>query len=1351
MKTFAKFTRSLTALAAIPSLVAPAIAEPEIVIPRLTAAPVLDGELSPGEWDRTATIRGTIDQFTGDPDPRPVTFRIAYDDEHVYVAQRSTVQPREWDQRGEPLWYKRGDSGLVVALAPGRVGSFEGPSHYLLRANIHGDASYVREIAWVWPEGVKVRHPHKGFWQAPGEKERYAPKVHNAFSEDKGVWTSELAIPLAVMRVEAVEPGETWGLLLARDYGPAQQTAIVRSSDWRFAGGWRYFMHAFFNAYRLEDEYVRVRMGGVDETPSTVTIAETRDAPPQAVAGIELTAFHKGGGLQASEKEMRSYGIRTNREHLQTATPYEPITNEFYADLDWSHIPDLHEIRSAEVRLLRSGRDRPVHTHRIDNVRPKGHIAMHRAGLLEWTAPADGTVSVDFRCRYARGRSAHGYDKRGPDYQRRFAWVEFSLRLVRNGEATQLIAPRRQRHDDGWVDYEASDVAVEKGDELRLVFRGKDPFTFGKLGHVQGAVALTTDDGEETRYDAVAEYTDRQGGFTGVWSYHLPVEGGEPKALRWQTHDLWDRDPTWYWFDGNEEKIEPWRDLPDEIVEKSSTPQRWRSWMAVHRDTSRTLRFELPELEPGVYKATVNLLDGEGAVRGSESRVFPRYDHEKELPWLGNRLGVSDEVLPPWTPIEAERGASGAALALTCWGRTYRVHGGGLFAGVDTRAQTGLDHSAKDLLAGPVRIEVVRDGAAHALEPAGLRDIDTAPHEARYRGELAGGGWRVRTRGRMVYDGYVHHRLTLEPEGEREAERRVDRIRLVIPLKPEHAGHLHAAAGDWFRNNVSSIALDGDGLLWHSGRSHGGGVEPTTEAWARRMTAGDFKPYVWIGGPNRGLAFMADNDRGWVPDDLGEDDPEKVHAIEIVRSGDRVELVLNLVARPFTFTGPREIAFSLQATPIRPLRSDARARLASLSLGTAFPGYDKNGWSWYGSQFQGVIGGHGSTPYPLHWDRNIDGDKRKWWAKRGTPFTPYQSQLNPMSFGEVDDPRMAPGLQAGNVYPYLFPHIAAGCLEHGNLSIARPDLEYRLWNYAAWIEHANLEGMYFDQTEPILGANPVAGAGYALDLPDRPDLHGRIQPGYQLTNVREFYRRLRTLFYENGVEHPHIWLHTTDHNNVSAFAFAGAFLQGERSPYISRNLPADRKYAPQRMQAVGNPAKWGFTSQWLTMLNRVPQNKIPPVFRSAAGTFWLHGAGPQFGHTFSWAPLDPERPMTFLPYWDPDVAAHLGADRADVAVSAYRQRDKLMLFAYNRGDEAAEGVELRVDLESLGVEPADASRVAVSLVNEGENWWGHPEGETVAWRSASTGGGTLTLMIPPHNFRTVAITPRTSPDAASPE
>ena len=33
------------------------------------------------------------------------------------------------------------------------------------------------------------------------------------------------------------------------------------------------------------------------------------------------------------------------------------------------------------------------------------------------------------------------------------------------------------------------------------------------------------------------------------------------------------------------------------------------------------------------------------------------------------------------------------------------------------------------------------------------------------------------------------------------------------------------------------------------------------------MTVGDFKPYVWIGGPNRGLAFMADNDRGWVPDD----------------------------------------------------------------------------------------------------------------------------------------------------------------------------------------------------------------------------------------------------------------------------------------------------------------------------------------------------------------------------------------------------------------------------------------------------------------------------------------------------
>jgi len=130
--------------------------------------------------------------------------------------------------------------------------------------------------------------------------------------------------------------------------------------------------------------------------------------------------------------------------------------------------------------------------------------------------------------------------------------------------------------------------------------------------------------------------------------------------------------------------------------------------------------------------------------------------------------------------------------------------------------------------------------------------------------------------------------------------------------------------------------------------------------------------------------------------------------------------------------------------------------------------------------------------------------------------------------------------------------MSRGCLDGGNGNMAEVDVDYRLWCYRNWIEHVGLQGMYFDLSEPLLAANPTGGFGYKLDLPDRPDLDGKVQPGYGVTRVRDFYKRLRTIFVENGVEEPYIWVHSTDGNIVSAFAFIGFLLDGENEPRITR-------------------------------------------------------------------------------------------------------------------------------------------------------------------------------------------------------
>ena len=56
------------------------------------------------------------------------------------------------------------------------------------------------------------------------------------------------------------------------------------------------------------------------------------------------------------------------------------------------------------------------------------------------------------------------------------------------------------------------------------------------------------------------------------------------------------------------------------------------------------------------------------------------------------------------------------------------------------------------------------------------------------------------------------------------------------------------------------------------------------------------------------------------------DETKAVSAIEVERTANDVSLILNLVARPFAFTQPREVVFNLQATPVRPLPDDFRQR-----------------------------------------------------------------------------------------------------------------------------------------------------------------------------------------------------------------------------------------------------------------------------------------------------------------------------------------------------------------------------------------------------------------------------------------
>ena len=78
--------------------------------------------------------------------------------------------------------------------------------------------------------------------------------------------------------------------------------------------------------------------------------------------------------------------------------------------------------------------------------------------------------------------------------------------------------------------------------------------------------------------------------------------------------------------------------------------------MPLPRKDGPTIKdMKLPELEPALYEVVVAYYAEDGKVVARSRQTFIRYDHRKHLPWLFEKVGKSDVVLPGWVPVTSEQ------------------------------------------------------------------------------------------------------------------------------------------------------------------------------------------------------------------------------------------------------------------------------------------------------------------------------------------------------------------------------------------------------------------------------------------------------------------------------------------------------------------------------------------------------------------------------------------------------------------------------------------------------------------------------------------------------------------------
>lgn len=342
--------------------------------------------------------------------------------------------------------------------------------------------------------------------------------------------------------------------------------------------------------------------------------------------------------------------------------------------------------------------------------------------------------------------------------------------------------------------------------------------------------------------------------------------------------------------------------------------------------TGERLLLGVPKLAAGDYVARFELLDASGGVLAVKDAAFVRKVYE----WEHNRLGVSDEVIPPFTPL-AVKGNS-----VSPWGRTYTVAPGGLPGQISAIAPTGTmgGDRAANLLAGPIRLEVLQNGKTAEAAGASAEIVSAAMHRVDVAGRQTVGAVAAELKSFVEYDGWWEFTAQLGGKAT------IDAADLVIdfasqPELPIDTLYVQRLGDGRNGNRFGEIPRQ-PGVCFKS-----------SELLACREGSFDWKSFVpctYVGNGDRGLWFFAWSAAGW---ELQDGQP--MLQVERLKDGN-VRLRVRLLAGPVTLEQPRTLRFALQAAPVKPNHPryrtyDAEGRDA----------HDTRGYRYYGQSVDDFV------------------------------------------------------------------------------------------------------------------------------------------------------------------------------------------------------------------------------------------------------------------------------------------------------------------------------------------------------------------------------------------------------------
>jgi hypothetical protein len=638
-----------------------------------------------------------------------------------------------------------------------------------------------------------------------------------------------------------------------------------------------------------------------------------------------------------------------------------------------------------------------------------------------------------------------------------------------------------------------------------------------------------------------------------------------------------------------------------------------------------------PTRDPGAYELVARVLvDGKQAFEIRREAIIPKLD------WLGNRLGLEDKVLPPWTPLQA------SGTAVRCWGRETDF-------GQSLLPVTIVSAGAQ-LLSRPVQLGLSSGGQPVAW----TKQEGTQERASETRVHLLSAA-TVRLRAETVtfaadtvaeYDGLVLCTVTC-PNPEKLA---LDGLTLEIPVKAAHAIYRHRFGKAWIP--TSGYVPPGQGV-----------VDQT-----------DWVPFAWLGDNDRGLFVFTESDQAWANGKAG-------NAIEIVRQGDEVVLRFNLLAKDQKLPADWKLVFGLQATPVKPFPAGWRTwRMTGSMGGSQIKAKQNIQIVWPHANKQDSLAAFG-------WPEAADPEAFAGYIKAqhdagllAVPYlcltyvtenTPEWQFFRKLWFMGSVDPSIP---EAG------WNHTFAMVSPNG-----KGYADFIIWKTQQFLERYGIDGVYHDQTHPYLGSAPEAGVGYVRA--------GRPCQGTPILGYRALYRRNYAIV--KALPRPTFTqAHMSGKMTVPVLAYDDSYLDGEHFRGVVKDSYLDVMTLDSfRCEYMGR--QWGLVPFFLPEFDAENAAKIEPT-RGLMGLLLLHDVnvwpiwcnGAVVDEAFQALDAFGYADSAFIPYFDPAPPA--STDLKDVYASAYRKADgSVLLLVANLGREERSG-RVRVDLQRCGLRNARA-------------------------------------------------------------